>query len=116
MDFHEEKDQVQSQPEPQPQIQSQVVLREVGQRSDNRLAVTSVVFGIITLVFFWFPILSLITGIIGLVIAIIALIKEDRKGMPILGMVLCIIGISLAGLVAIGYMIQFLAYSNGYYN
>ena len=32
MDFHEEKDQVQSQPEPQPQIQSQVVLREVGQR------------------------------------------------------------------------------------
>ena len=66
MDFHEEKDQVQSQPEPQPQIQSQVVLREVGQRSDNRLAVTSVVFGIITLVFFWFPILSLITGIIGL--------------------------------------------------
>ncbi|HBN56846.1 MAG TPA: hypothetical protein DD414_08725 [Lachnospiraceae bacterium] len=114
MDFKEEKEQVQSQP--QPQIQPQVVLREVGQRSDNRLAVTSVVLGIITLVFFWFPILSLITGIIGLVIAIIALIKEERKGMPILGMVLCIIGITLAGLIAIGYMVQYLAYSNGYFN
>lgn len=112
MDFNEEKEQVQS----QPQIQPQVVLREVGQRSDNRLAVTSVVLGIITLVFFWFPILSLITGLIGLVIAIIALIKEERKGMPILGMVLCIIGITLAGLIAIGYMVQYLAYSNGYFN
>ena len=54
---------------------SQVVLREVRQRSENNLAVAALVLGIVTLVFFWFPFIAVITGLIGMVVAIISLVK-----------------------------------------
>lgn len=89
---------------------SQVVLREVGQQRENRLAVTALVLGIVTLIFFWVPIISLITGITGMVMAIISLVKEDHKAMPIIGMVLSLIGLALSSLMILGYIVEYLAY------
>lgn len=49
-------------PYPYPPANSQVVLREVGQQKENRLAITSLVLGIVTLIFFWVPFISVFTG------------------------------------------------------
>ena len=97
-------------PQQYPPGNSQVVLREVGQRNENKLAVAALVLGIVTLLFFWAPFISVITGIIGIVMAIISLVKEERKAMPIIGMVLSIIGLALASLMILGYIVQYLIY------
>ena len=89
-------------PSQYPPGNSQVVLREVGQRNENKLAVAALVLGIVTLLFFWAPFISVITGFIGIVMAIISLVKEERKAMPIIGMVLSIIGLALASLMILG--------------
>ncbi len=98
-------------PSQYPPGNSQVVLREVGQRNENRLAVTSLVLGIVTLLFFWIPFISIITGIIGMIMAIISLVKEERKVMPIVGMILSIIGVALSSLMILGYIVQYLTYT-----
>lgn len=90
---------------------SQVVLREVGQRKENKLAVTSLVLGIVTLIFFWAPFITIFTGIIGMVIAIISLVKEDGKVMPIVGMVLSIIGLAFSSFMILAYVIEFMGYA-----
>lgn len=90
---------------------SQVVLREVRQRSENNLSVAALVLGIVTLVFFWFPFISVITGIIGMVIAIIALVKEEHKVMAIVGMVLSILGVALSAIMILGYIVSYLGYT-----
>lgn len=95
-------------PQQYPPGNSQVVLREVGQQKENRMAVTSLVLGIVTLIFFWIPFISVITGIAGMVIAIISLIKEDSRVMPITGMVLSIIGLALGSLVVLGFIAEYL--------
>ena len=97
-------------PSQYPPGNSQVVLREVGQRNENKLAVAALVLGIVTLLFFWAPFISVITGIIGIVMSIISLVKEERKAMPIIGMVLSIIGLALASLMILGYIVQYLIY------
>ena len=97
-------------PSQYPPGNSQVVLREVGQRNENKLAVAALVLGIVTLLFFWAPFISVITGIIGIVMAIISLVKAERKAMPIIGMVLSIIGLALASLMILGYIVQYLIY------
>lgn len=96
---------------PYPPAGSQVVLREVGQQKENRLAITSLVLGIVTLVFFWAPFITVFTGIIGMILAIISLVKESSKVMPIIGMVLCIIGLALSSLMILGYIVQFMGYA-----
>ena len=95
-------------PQQYPPGNSQVVLREVGQQKENKLGITALVLGIITLLFFWAPFISLITGIIGMVIAIIGLVKEDGKAMPMIGMVLSIIGLAITSLMILGYIVQYL--------
>lgn len=100
-----------SYPPPYQPGNSQVVLREVRQRSENNLSVASLVLGIVTLVFFWLPFISVITGIIGMVIAIIALIKEEHKVMAIIGMVLSILGVALSAIMILGYIVSYLGYT-----
>lgn len=95
-------------PQQYPPGNSQVVLREVGQQRENRMAVTALVLGIVTLIFFWIPFISMITGIAGMVIAVISLIKEDSRVMPITGMVLSIIGLALGSLVILGFIAEYL--------
>lgn len=90
---------------------SGVVLREVGQERENKMATTALILGIITLVLFWVPILAIITGILGVIFAILGLVREDRKLMPIIGMILSIVGLALSSLMIIGYIVQLLAYS-----
>jgi Mg2+ and Co2+ transporter CorA len=97
-------------PQQYPPGNSQVVLREVGQQKENRMAIAALVLGIVTLIFFWAPPISLITGIIGMVMAIISLVKEDSKAMPIIGMILSIIGLALASLMILGYIVEYLTY------
>lgn len=87
---------------------SQVVLREVGQQKENRLAVTALVLGIVTLIFFWVPVISLITGITGIIFAIVSLVKEEGKAMPIIGMVVSIIGLALSSIMILGYIVEYL--------
>ena len=50
----------------------------------------------------------LFRSIIGMVIAIIGLVKEDGKAMPIIGMVLSIIGLAITSLMILGYIVQYL--------
>ena len=97
-------------PQQYPPGNSQGVLREVGQQKENRMAIAALVLGIVTLIFFWAPPISLITGIIGMVMAIISLVKEDSKAMPIIGMILSIIGLALASLMILGYIVEYLTY------
>lgn len=105
----EQQQQYQQPGGPYPPQDSRVVLREVGQQKDNRMATAALVLGILTLVLFWIPILSVITGIIGVILAIISLIKEDHKIMSIIGMILSIIGLALAALMIIGLAVAYLA-------
>lgn len=98
-------------PYPYPPANSQVVLREVGQQKENRLAITSLVLGIVTLIFFWVPFISVFTGLVGMVLAIISLVKESSKVMPIIGMVLSIIGLALSSLMILGLIVQFMGYA-----
>ncbi len=99
-----------SQPSPYPPGNSQVVLREVRQQKENGMSVAALVLGIVTLIFFWVPIISLITGIVGVVMAIIGLVKEDHKAMPIIGMILSLIGLALSSLMILGYIVEYLTY------
>ena len=89
---------------------SQVVLREVGRQKENRLAIAALVLGIVTLLFFWAPFISLFTGIIGMVLAVISLVKEDQKAMPIIGMVLSILGLALTSLMILGFIVEYLTH------
>ena len=98
------------QPSPYPPGTSQVVLREVRQQKENGMSVAALVLGIVTLIFFWVPIISLITGIVGVVMAIIGLVKEDHKAMPIIGMILSLIGLALSSLMILGYIVEYLTY------
>ncbi len=98
------------QPSPYPPGNSQVVLREVRQQKENGMSVAALVLGIVTLIFFWVPIISLITGIVGVVMAIIGLVKEDHKAMPIIGMILSLIGLALSSLMILGYIVEYLTY------
>lgn len=91
---------------------SQVVLREVTQANENKLSVTALVLGIVTLLFFWVPFIALITGIIGMVLAIIGIIKEEHRVMAIIGMILSVIGLALTSLMVLGYIVQYLMYMN----
>ena len=45
-----------------------------------------------------------------MVMAIISLVKEDSKAMPIIGMILSIIGLALASLMILGYIVEYLTY------
>lgn len=74
------------------------------------MSVAALVLGIVTLIFFWVPIISLITGIVGVVMAIIGLVKEDHKAMPIIGMILSLIGLALSSLMILGYIVEYLTY------
>lgn len=104
-----EQQQYQQPGGPYPPQDSRVVLREVGQQKDNRMATAALVLGILTLVLFWIPILSAITGLVGMILAIISLVKEDHKVMAIIGMILSIIGLALAALMIIGLAVAYLA-------
>ena len=95
-------------PQQYPPGNSQVVLREVGQqkgKQDGRHIAGS---WYCDTDFFWIPFISVITGIAGMVIAIISLIKEDSRVMPITGMVLSIIGLALGSLVVLGFIAEYL--------
>ncbi len=92
------------------QPDSQVVLREVTQRNENKFAVTTLVLGIVALLFFWFPILSFILGVIGMIMAIISLIKEEHRVMAIVGLILSMIGLALSSLMTLGYIVEYLTY------
>lgn len=112
MDFNQDDNQRWGEPLPP---QSQVILREVTQQNSNKFATTSMVLGIITLLVCWVPILSIITGIVGIVISIISLVKEDRKWMAILGMIFAIIGLTIAAIFTLGFIVEFLYYMNNPY-
>ncbi len=42
--------------------------------------------------------------------AIIGLVKEDHKAMPIIGMILSLIGLALSSLMILGYIVEYLTY------
>ncbi len=105
----EQQQQYQQPGGPYPPQDSRVVLREVGQQKDSKMATAALVLGILTLVLFWIPILSVITGLVGMILAIISLVKEDHKVMAIIGMILSIIGLALAALMIIGVVFAYLA-------
>ena len=83
----------------------------IRQQKENRLAITSLVLGIVTLIFFWVPFISVFTGLVGMVLAIIRLVKESSKVMPIIGMVLSIIGLALSSLMILGFIVQFMGFT-----
>lgn len=92
------------------QTGSQVVLREVTQQNENRFAVTTLVLGIVALLFFWFPIVSFILGAIGMIMAITSLIKEEHRVMAIVGLILSMVGLALSSLMFLGYIVEYLTY------
>lgn len=98
-------------PSQYPPANQQVVLREVGQQKENKLAITSLVLGIVTLIFFWVPFITVFTGIAGMVMSIVSLVKEDGKVMPIIGLVLCILGLAGSSLVILAYVIELSGYA-----
>ncbi|HET7521935.1 MAG TPA: DUF4190 domain-containing protein [Bacillales bacterium] len=68
----------------------------------NGMAVTSLVLGIIALVFVWFPFLSWILGILGIIFGGVGVTKPSKKGMAKAGLVLSIITIALKILFWVG--------------
>ncbi|ADL53070.1 DUF4190 domain-containing protein [Clostridium cellulovorans] len=72
------------------------IVRNQVSNKNNTLAITSLVFGIISLIFCWAPICPIITGIIGTITGFISVIrKRDGSNMAIIGIVLSVLGILL---------------------
>ena len=76
----------------------------------NAVAIVGMVFGIITSVLFWLPVINLLPGIVGIVCSSIGLAqKNSGKGQAIAGLITSIAGILL------GFMILGLAMMDGNY-
>lgn len=76
-----------------------VVYDAVPDKNSN-LAVAALVFGIMGIIFCWFPFLNLVLSIVGIICAIISLSKKNPgKGMAIAGLILSIIGLLLGALM-----------------
>ncbi len=72
------------------------------------MAVAALIFGILSIVFCWVPVLSwvmLALAIMGIIFAAVSIPKASKngkgKGLPIAALVLCIIGAILCGALTI---------------
>ncbi|SHJ13333.1 protein of unknown function [Clostridium cavendishii DSM 21758] len=69
-------------------------------RKGNGLSITSLVFGILSLLFCWAVICPIITGIIGIIIGIISLVKKrDGSNLAIAGIITSILGLLIGTLL-----------------
>lgn len=64
----------------------------------------SLIFGIMSVVFFWIPIVGFLLGVTGIVLSIMAL-RMEQNPLATAGLVVSIIGASLGALVVIGGII-----------
>lgn len=72
----------------------------VQQEGSNGLAVAALVLGIMSIVFaFLFVWIGLITGIVGIILAVQSRKNPAKKGMGTAGLVCSIIGLALSGLM-----------------
>jgi hypothetical protein len=74
--------------------------------SRNGLGITSLILGILSLVFFAVPVmnyLAVVLGVVGLILALVSLRKKRAKGLAIAGGVLSVIGVILSIITIILY-------------
>ena len=91
-------------------MQQGVVITPFERQKSNAVAIVGMVFGIITSVLFWLPVINLLPGIVGIVCSSIGLAqKNSGKGQAIAGLITSIAGILL------GFMILGLAMMDGNY-
>ena len=91
-------------------MQQGVVITPFERQKSNAVAIVGMVFGIITSVLFWLPVINLLPGIVGIVCSSIGLAqKNSGKGQAIAGLITSIAGILL------GFMILGLAMMDGKY-
>ena len=96
----------------QPLVQAQPIVMAAPQpvRKTNGWGIAGLIFGILTLVTCWIPVVPLILGFFGLVLSIIGLcMKNAGKGQAIAGLILTIIG------AIIGACMTLLLYGLGTY-
>ncbi len=84
--------------QPQPVVQVQpapvVVVQQQPAKRGNGMATAGLVFGILTLVFFWFPGLDWLFGLLGLIFSIVGVARKNvgGKGAAIAGLILTLLG------------------------
>lgn len=71
-----------------------VVVQQQPAKRGNGMATAGLVFGILTLVFFWFPGLDWLFGLLGLIFSIVGVARKNvgGKGAAIAGLVLTLLG------------------------
>ncbi|AUO15622.1 hypothetical protein BGI42_15935 [Clostridium taeniosporum] len=89
---------------------TKVVIKNNYSRKKNGKSIVSLVFGIISLVFFWSFIFPIIAGFLGIIIGIISLIKKyDSVKLSICGIVTSILGFLLSLLTNFSYILMYLS-------
>jgi len=85
---------------------TKAVVTNQASKKNNNLAVTSLVFGIMSLILCWLFVCPIILGLIGIVIGIISLIKKrDGAKLAIAGTISSLIGLLLGILFLLFYII-----------
>jgi hypothetical protein len=78
--------------------------KNVSKNTSNGMGVASLVLGIASIVFCWVPILGLVAGIVGLILAIKQR-KESPNGIATGGLVTSIIGLVLSVIYTIFWLV-----------
>ena len=74
-----------------------IPIKQPVERVPNGAATAGLVFGILTMVFCWVPVLHLITGLIGMITSIVGIAKRNGRGKAkaIVGLSLSIFGMAI---------------------
>lgn len=93
----------------QPQPPRQPVVIDTMANKKSQLATTSLVLGILGIVFFWALIFPIIMGLIGLIMGIMSLCKTtENSGVAVAGTIASGVGLGLNIVITIFYIIIFL--------
>ncbi len=82
-------------PAPTPPPAQTINIQPPAAAPSNGLAVTALVLGILALVFFWLPFLGWIPAILGLIFGLIAMQRNEGRGMAVAGVVCSAIALAI---------------------
>lgn len=92
-------------PQPYLPVQPQPVMYQPAPKQLNGPGIASLVLGIIGVVTSWFFFVGLPVSLLGLALAIVGMRRIQGKGMAVAGLVLSIIGVAIAGVITVLYII-----------
>lgn len=77
-------------------------------KKDSNASVTSMVLGILSLIFCWIPYISFFMALIGLILGIVSLAgHRNGHNMAVAGVILSVIGILLSGIAGVIWLLMF---------